>query len=602
MTSSTRAPGETLGAAPVRRWSRDGLVALAASPSARARLLATVRPHRLFVAVLGCYALAAVIVPTFTPVATTDDWGYARSVEILVEDHRLTVFPVVAATAVFQVVWGALFAVVFGMSFGALRLSTVVIVGLGGWALYGLCRELGVRRSRSALGAAAYLFNPLAFVLAFTFMTDPHFTALLLVSTLFYARGLGGGAAGARATVAGSAVAACAFLTRQQGALIPLAVIVYLIVTRRLNPNREGVRRLLQVVGLPVVATAGYYLWLRFVNDVPDVQESFLREAVAAGWGGTWLMVRRLTFIELMYLGFFALPVVAAALPAARRLVGPIPTGGWLLVCAWEAVVVAGVAIFGAEGRRMPYVPQFLGPGGPGAPDVLGSRPRLLDDRTLDWITGVCLAATLLLALVLTRKVRAAATPDRAKAGLVLAIALWQVVGVLPPSYHYRNWAISLDRYLLPLLPFTICLALWALRDVRLAQPVGWLVVAGFAVFIVAGTRDYLVYMDGVWKLAREANAAGVANERLDAGSAWDGYHLYEYSRANNIAPRTPNGPWWVYFYAPATDSSYVVAGKPLPGYAVVTERAYSSWLETEPTRLYLLRREEVPWPPVGSE
>ncbi len=210
-----------------------------------------------------------------------------------------------------------------------------------------------------------------------------------------------------------------------------------------------------------------------------------------------------------------------------------------------------------------------------------------------------------MLGLALCRQIRpsTALTRDRTQATLVLAIGLWQVVGVLPPSFHYRSRGGSLDRYLLPLLPFAICLGLWALRDVRLARPVAWLVVAVFATYSIAGTRDYLVYMEEVWDLARYANATGVANEHLDAGSGWDGYHLYEQGLATNITrARTRNGPWWVYFYAPATDSSYVVAGKPLPGYAVVTERPYSSWLETEPSRLYLLRREEVPWPPVRSE
>jgi hypothetical protein len=96
-----------------------------------------------------------------------------------------------------------------------------------------------------------------------------------------------------------------------------------------------------------------------------------------------------------------------------------------------------------------------------------------------------------------------------------------------------------------------------------------------------------------------EAVAQGVPLDRLDAGSAWDGYHLYEYGRDHRMRSRTPKGgPWWVYFYAPATDSAYVVASKPLPGYLVVTRRPYSSWLPQHPTDLYLLRRRDQPWPP----
>ncbi len=96
-----------------------------------------------------------------------------------------------------------------------------------------------------------------------------------------------------------------------------------------------------------------------------------------------------------------------------------------------------------------------------------------------------------------------------------------------------------------------ICLLLWAVRDLRIVQPVAWLIVAAFAAYSVAGTRDYLVYMDTVWRLGRDANAAGIANVNLDAGSGWDGYHLYTYGLDNGITKgRTKNGPWWVYFYA----------------------------------------------------
>jgi hypothetical protein len=182
----------------------------------------------------------------------------------------------------------------------------------------------------------------------------------------------------------------------------------------------------------------------------------------------------------------------------------------------------------------------------------------------------------------------------------VLSIGLGQVLGVMPPSYHYIGWAAgSLDRYLLPLVPLTIALALWALPGVRISLPLGWIVVAALALFSVAGTRDYLVFMREVWAMGEEATAAGVPLDRLDAGSAWDGYHLYEYGLEQRIRSRTPKGgPWWVYFYAPATDSAYVVASKPLPGYHVIKKQPYSSWLQREPTNLYLLHRAGVPWPP----
>ena len=82
---------------------------------------------------------------------------------------------------------------------------------------------------------ATFLFNPLVFVLAFTFMTDAHFAALLVIATWLYARALGPEGIDGRLLVAGSGVAALAFLTRQQGALIVPAVLTFLLLTRRLH-------------------------------------------------------------------------------------------------------------------------------------------------------------------------------------------------------------------------------------------------------------------------------------------------------------------------------------------------------------------------------
>ena len=184
-------------------------------------------------------------------------------------------------------------------------------------------------------------------------------------------------------------------------------------------------------------------------------------------------------------------------------------------------------------------------------------------------------------------------------AGLLLVIGLWQVAGILPPSFHYLRRGYSLDRYLLPMLPIAICLLLWATRDLRLFQRVGWAIVALLLVFNVAATRDYLVYLGQVWETATKAHEQGVDSTKLDAGAAWDGYHLYTYGLDRGYKrARTRNGPWWMTFYGLASDSTYVVSAKPRPGYTLVWQDAYHSWLLGKSTPIYLLRKTDAPWPP----
>lgn len=565
---------------------------------------------------LVLFAIAAMVVPTMTNIATTDDWGYTRSVEILLDEGHLRVFPVVAATAVGQILWGALFALTFGMTLGVMRLSTVVMVALGSIALYAILRQLGISQGRSAVGMALYLFNPLGFILSFTFMTDPHFVSVLLISLALYMRGLRPGREIAWVIVLASIVAGYAFLIRQQGALIPLSVVLWLIVSRRLPVSWAGARRGLQVALAPALMVLGYYLWLRFFNDVPDVQESFLQEVIEAGWPGTWLLIQRLPFYVAMYLGVFLIPVVIAILPGFRERIPSrffeSPLGYWLFL-GWTGIALTLFFVLTARGRVMPYMPQFVGTSGFGPPDVQGSRRRIVGDGILlEALTITAILGAILIGLLVLRRVRGskqifrlrqppAGTPENHVAGLVAMVAVWQFIGMLPPSYHYLNRGISLDRYMLPLVPLAIALVLWAVRDLPLVQPVSWLGIALFAVVSTAGTRDYLVFMDAVWDMAHYANEQGIENTKLDAGSGWDGYHLYTYMLDEGItkAKSPPGSPWWIYFYAKPTDSTYIVSTnlRPHSGYVMVAHREYDQWLDDEPGDVYLLRRFNAPWP-----
>ncbi|HEU0164909.1 MAG TPA: hypothetical protein VFQ54_07680, partial [Thermomicrobiales bacterium] len=379
-------------------------------------VVATVLRNWPFAIPIALFAVAAMIVPTMTQIATTDDWGYSRSVEILVEDGHLTVFPVVAATAVGQILWGALFGEIFGLDLGVMRLSTVVAVAIGGMALFGLLRQLGVSRWRSSMGVSLYLFNPLSFILSFTFMTDPHFTSWMLVAMVFYAWGLRDEETRPWAIVVGSIAAGYAFWIRQQGALIPFAVILYLVVTRRLWFNWRSLRLAAQAALAPAVMLVGYYVWLKWFNDVTAVQQGFFDEMKSYGWSGAWRLTRNLTYIELAYLGIILVPILLAVVPVWRSrsrsgsrvsasTVTPAagfrtPLGYWLFV-AVSIVIAWGLFAFTWENRRMPYISQFVGAGGLGPPDVPGSRMRLIEWPDIYTIATVAAVAGAIVASLL---------------------------------------------------------------------------------------------------------------------------------------------------------------------------------------------------------
>ncbi len=591
-----------------------------------AALAASLRGRLPLLGVGVLYLLALLIIPVMTPVAIGDDWVYARSVEILINEGRVRILDLSVVTLVWQVLWGGLFAAILGPTFGAMRLSTVVITGIAGIACYGACRQIVANRGRAALGAALYLFNPLLFSISYSFMSDAHFVGLLTISTFFYLRGLRPDHPSIPFTLLGAFVAGLAFLERQQGALIPLAVVTYLLLSGRMRLSRAGLDLFAQVVAVPAAMTILYYLWFRFIHGIPKAQGDFLQKVIDTGVGGALLLAGRLAVIEVAYIGLFLLPLtlaVSLALPHLLRAMRPL---GWAAFALWTAFIVGSGIVFWQSGRRMPYIPHYLAPYGLGSYDLRGGRPWLIEQRGMDIATIVTALGALLVGLLLCVGLstlwRRRALPvqnaieqrsdneaitARAGAGLTLALAFWQIIGVLPQSFTFQNWtfrgynAPSLDRYLLPLLPLAVILLLWAIREVRVILPAAWILALGMAIFSIVGTRDFLVFHTAVWDLARQLNREGVPNTMIDAGAGWDGYQLYDYSVANNITTSVA-APWWIGLFAPADTADYIIAGAPRDDfsdrYQSIGQIEYSTWLNPEPTYLYILRRDDVPGPP----
>jgi hypothetical protein len=211
----------------------------------------------------------------------------------------------------------------------------------------------------------------------------------------------------------------------------------------------------------------------------------------------------------------------------------------------------------------------------------------LLGGGALLAVTLVCAFSWLVLILVVTRAVF---PTDRsgpsAGASLVLALLGGQMAAAVLPSFYFGG---PLDRYLLPLLPLCLALALWALQDLLDAPAAAWLAAAALAVVALLGTHDFLRFEGAIWQVAREAHQQGVGYRQLDAGAAWTGYHAFE-----RRGPRRPGAPWWINAWARDVDSTYVVAGEPRPGYSVVRRQPYPSLLSRAPTSVLLLRRDDV--------
>src|SRR6185295_621998 len=98
------------------------------------------------------FLLSCLLVAPLRNVPIIDDWTYAWSVENLLKTGRLVVLDWSAHYPIFQVLWSSPWALLFGCSFGVLRLTTVALAVVGCMALYLTWRELDFDRERSLLG------------------------------------------------------------------------------------------------------------------------------------------------------------------------------------------------------------------------------------------------------------------------------------------------------------------------------------------------------------------------------------------------------------------------------------------------------------------
>jgi hypothetical protein len=357
-------------------------------------------------------------------------------------------------------------------------------------------------------------------------------------------------------------------------------------------------------MAVPVLAALAYYTWFNFMHESPvgTGEAGHLRAWSETGISDIVEQIISIVFIAAMFLGVFTLPLGLAALWRLPALISSTSKRAWLVFATVVAVVLAAAPF--APALRLPLVPGFLNAAGLGpAWDLHGGRIPLVGSGARTVITLVCVLAGLVVLLALCRRVRLFRSPTHAAAGVVLSVLLWQAAGALAPTVRGTTY----DRYLLPLLPLMIALALWALRTVRVSIAGAALVTAALAVFSVAGTHDFLTYQAATWQLARETHAAGVPYNTLDAGAAWTGYRLYEFSYKNEVKaalPKNLKGPillsendvpgWWLTFYAHALRPGYTLSAEPLLSYTIVRRVEYSSWLEDEPTYIYLLRHPDA--------
>lgn len=524
-------------------------------------------------------AVSALLVATLVGVRgefpLSDDASYAYAVKTLCTTGTLHFLPWTAPSLVLQAAYGAALCSLFGFSFTVLRVSTVVLATLGVVGFHQLLRELGVRGRPLAFGTALFALNPLYVNLAFTFMTDVPFTALVVWSGYAYVRALR--ERRLALLVWGGAAAAAGILVRQHGILIAVAAALACAAMPEW-PVRRRLQAAVAALVLPVAVFLVFHLWLLGVTGIPQGYGSRLGQLGDVNLAG----MINCGFRGLAYLGLFLVPLTCT-------LAGALLRSHRGHVIAWGGVLgVLAAALFVREGALMFYLTNVLYDLGLGALTLrdtlfLGYAPPLHLGLVLAVpLTVLALGGAALLGAAWTSAAR------RRDGGstlfLQLAAGLLFAATLLQSRYY-------LDRHLLAVVPFAIA-AVVAMHPVRTVPRSAMVLLVLLTWYAVAGTHDYLAWNRARFRGLDALLAQGVPATAIDGGVEFNAWYLSPTlgtwpsdREARTGQPASVRSWWWV------VDDEYVASFRPLAGYRVVETLPFRRWLVPGAGEVLILRR-----------
>lgn len=459
-----------------------------------------------------------------------DDWVYRWSVDEFL-NGRFVLHSWTSATMAGHIVWGGLFASLFGPGFEVLRISGLTAGLLGGVALYLWLRSARVKPGRATAGALCLMFNPIYFVLSFTFMTDVPYVAAQTAAMALLGHGLASGRP--MATAAGWLLALCALSIRQIGVAVPVGIGIATI-------WRHGWGwRTIALAIVPVVTFVAiqrsFESWLAATGRIP-LQFGQNSGEIASRLTEPWSVIATQAGNGLIYLylygGLFALPIavvayrdVTARLRPKVAAIAHASVFATALAFALAILLIDGPLPIWRDGilwRSGIAVGHF---GAPEAPGWLRSVVTILASLG-GAMTSVVVGRRMWGAQRSGEPPHVVATWVSA---FMIAAVLFAPLLVMPTRF---------DRYLLPIIPCIIAIVLVSgdrtpnddlspRMRVRLPTIVAALLFVISAAFAVAGTRD--VFAEERARLAglNHAVALGYPRDQINAGWVLNGWHLY---------------------------------------------------------------------------
>ncbi|RME92067.1 MAG: hypothetical protein D6772_17385 [Bacteroidetes bacterium] len=500
-----------------------------------------------------------------------DDWAYALSLKKWLDSGQFQIIDWPAMSLGTQLAWGAVWAKVFGFSFTVLRFSTICLAVIGLWIFGRLLRELHFAPEQQLLFLAVIGFNPLFYHLSATYMTDVPFLSICLLGAYAYWRYLQD--TNWRWWLLATLAAVAATLLRQLGLLLPLCFGLATVL------HRFNLRTWTQAI-LGVLLTYGslqLYLW--YLDTTTGLPSTFT-EVGSVGerlrLNYIWQKGKEVLGFYALYVGGYLLPAWIVAGTIRRHLL-------WLLIFGASLPITAYLLWQCWPGLPLWNTVYNWGVGPMNLTDFLRgySTTQFLSPWLLSVLKGGALLGVLGLLWYLAQggwrllqrwRIASPTTAFRLGVlGFLVAYGIYLVIDY----YHF-------DRYMLPLLPFTLLLLRPQAQVKKFVTLVGLLLLLPMAWFSVAATHDYLAWNRVRWQALRTLEADGISPQEIDGGFEYNGWH--------QTHPRNPDNrfakSWWF-----VDDDRYAIAFAPYKNYRVSAVYPFYAALRAKMDSVLVLER-----------
>ena len=551
--------------------------------------------------ILALWALPVLILkPWSMDFPLDEDWAYAWGVSHLIQKGALRFSDWVSNPQWFQVFWGFLWVKILGLSFGALKISTLTAGGAAVVLLYRIMRMQSVPVFPSFLAACVLAFNPVFFLLSYSFMPDVPYLCLILLAVYFYlkARRPPSQSSGdpdasemrrgneRKNLVWASLFSAVGTGVRYLGVFLPLGYGL------RMASCRQWDRRWILIWALPLAAVSVYLAWFYGRHGPTWGAQAYLQACGShvrdfPAFLGDLFFRFIGAFLEI---GFFLFPLAVGFLACPKQFIrkkSPVVLPPSIYFCAvgWLFVLSIYLTLYGC----MPHLEGVLHGKGLGPLYILDAviKPAGFFEKQWLWIGITFLSMASLLvctAAFLAVKSDSHFAPYRDSLWIFFVTSAAQAL--LPmggPSYF--------DRYALALVPFGIWVLSIAATRWNFSKPFCILGLLFLGAFSMAGTQDYLACNRAKWDLGKRVIAKGILPNQVTNGFDWDAFWTYQpnMDRLKKIKSlgRIGENDW----QALNPYGALVTYRADMPGdsYQLADQVSYRTWLHpSSPVPLYL--------------